>query len=364
MKILVVDDDSSHIQLVEYLLGNHYNLAIANNGEEALRLFRHDIPDLVLLDINMPGMSGYEVCQAIKEEDYSDDVAVIFVSGSDSVEERTKGYEVGGDDYVVKPFQVGEFRKKIDATARYQRTKKNLEKQQDQARNVAFESMKEASQYGQVLQFLKDSFHQNDLPSLADTLFKALDQFSLHGCLQVRLPDNTLSLRPFNQPCSPIELELFSMLREKGRVFIFGERMIVNDTHVSLLIKNLPKDDENLAGRLRDVLAVITEGFEARLMDLQRKKAITSVLERLDGTIDLVKNQFTEYTRRNVAIMDDLLISMNESMHVLGLTDEQEQYYFGLVESALTKLIDTCDYGSNISDELNNMMSTVKPLIE
>lgn len=96
MKILVVDDDSSHIQLVDYLLANHYDLITAECGNDALEKFRHEIPDLVLLDINMPGMDGYEVCKIIKEEDYNDDVAVIFVSGNDSVEERTKGYEVGG----------------------------------------------------------------------------------------------------------------------------------------------------------------------------------------------------------------------------------------------------------------------------
>lgn len=364
VKILVVDDDSTHIQLVEYLLGNNYSLTIANNGEEALAAFRHEIPDLVLLDISMPGMDGYEVCRAIKEEDYNDDVAVIFVSGSDSMEERTKGYEVGGDDYVVKPFQVGEFRKKINATARFQRTKKALEKQQEDARSVAFESMKEASQYGQVLQFLKDSFHQDDIPSLIDALFRTLDQFSLNACIQVRLPDKTLSVRPFEQACSPIELELFGLLREKGRIFEFGDRLIVNDNHVSLLVKNLPTDDENLTGRLKDVLVVVVEGFDARLMDIQRKKAVTTVLERLDSAMNMVKSRFTDYTRKNVEIMDDLLINMNESMHILGLTDEQEQYYFGLVERALRKLNDTCDDGQDISEEISRVMGTVKPLID
>lgn len=364
IKILLVDDDNDHIQLVEYLLKGRYELTVARSGEEALQQFRHEIPDLVLLDINMPGMSGIEVCKAIKEEDYNDDVAVIFVSGNDSVEERTKGYEAGGDDYIVKPFQVGEFRKKIDATARFQQSKKSLEAQEERARTVAFESMKEASQYGQVLQFIKESYQQNDLPSLSEALFRTLNQFSLDACLQVRLPEKTLSMRPFNQPCSPIEIELFDQLRNKGRLFVFGDRLMVNDHHLSLLVKNLPTEDEALAGRLKDVLALVVEGFEARLMDLQRKDAILAVLERLGGTMDLVKDNFTEYTRRNVEIMDDLLLSMNDSMHVLGLTDEQEKYYFGLVENALTKLINNCDYGQGITDEINTMMESIKPLIE
>ena len=360
----MVDDDPSHVQLVEYLLKGKYELAIATNGEDAMKMFRHEIPDLVLLDINMPGMNGIDVCKAIKEEDYNDDVAIIFVSGVDSVEERAKGYDAGGDDFIVKPFQVGEFRKKIDATARYQQTKKSIEKQHEQARTVAFESMKEASQYGQVLQFLKDSFHQDTLEDLNNALFKVLDSFSLSACIQVRLPNQELCLRPFGQACSPIELELFEMLKDKGRLYIFGERMILNDQHISLLVKNLPTDDENLVGRLKDVMAVIVEGYDARLMDIQRKQAIRSVLEGMDGAMDLVNKKFHEYTRRNVHIMDELIFSMNESMHILGLTDEQEKYYFDMAQTAMMRLVDACDYGQNITDEMIAMKEKIKPLIE
>ena len=363
-KILLVDDDHDHINLVQYLLKGQYDISVCHSGEEALTQFRHEIPDLVLLDVNMPGMNGYEVCRAIKEEDYEDDVAVIFVSGNDTVEERTEGYEAGGDDYIVKPFQVGEFRKKVDATARFQRSKKSLRAEEERARSVAFESMKEASQYGQVLQFIKESYHQETVQELVDTLFRTLNNFSLDACLQVRLPGQELSTRAFNQPCSPIEIELFRELKSKGRLFIFGGRMVVNDQHVSLLIKNLPEDDEHQTGRLKDVMALVIEGFEARLMDLKRQDAILTVLERLDKTMGLVNEQFREYTRRNVETMDELVLRMNESMHVLGLTEEQEQYYYNLVEQALTSLINNCDYGQGITDEMNGMKDAIRPLLD
>ncbi|MCG8312263.1 MAG: response regulator [Pseudomonadales bacterium] len=364
IKILLVDDDPSHVQLVEYLLKGKYELSITDNGEDALKKFRHEIPDLVLLDINMPGMNGIEVCKAIKAEDYNDDVAIIFVSGVDSVDERAKGYDAGGDDFIVKPFQVGEFRKKIDATARYQQTKKTMERQHEQARTVAFESMKEASQYGQVLQFLKESFHQDTLEGLNETLFKILNSFSLSACIQVRLPEREICLRPFGQSCSPIETELFEMLRDKGRLYIFGERMIVNDQHVSLLIKNLPIEDDNLVGRIKDVMAVIVEGYDARLMDIQRKQAIVGVLAGMDDAMDMVNKKFHEYTRRNVEIMDELIFNMNESMHILGLTDEQEKYYFDMAQRAMMRLVDACDYGQNITEEMTTIKEKIKPLIE
>ena len=363
-KILLVDDDNDHIQLVQYLLKGRYDLTVCKNGEEALAQFRHQIPDLVLLDVNMPGIDGYEVCRAIKEEDYEDDVAVIFVSGNDSIEERTRGYEAGGDDYIVKPFQVGEFRKKIDATARFKQSKKTLEAEQERARSVAFESMKEASQYGQVLQFIKDSFHRDSVEELVESLFTILGQFSLEACLQVRLPDQEFSTRAFHQPCSPMEIDLFRELQSKGRLFMFGERLAVNEQHVSLLIKNLPKGDEQQVARLKDILTLVVEGFDARLMDLQRKLAIQTVLERLDSTIGMVEEQFKEYTRRNVAVMDDLILSMNESLHVLGLSEEQETYYYGLVQRAMMRLVENCDYGQGITGEMATMKESIKPLID
>jgi two-component system alkaline phosphatase synthesis response regulator PhoP len=104
-KILVVDDDPNVIAIAKELLDEDYNLKTATTGEEALKIARDFIPDLIILDIMMPGMDGYEVCRRLREQSILLDVQIIMVSSKGELEDRIKGKEMGADDYITKPFE-------------------------------------------------------------------------------------------------------------------------------------------------------------------------------------------------------------------------------------------------------------------
>ena len=102
--VLIVDDVASNIQILASLLKDKYHLKIANNGARALELaINEPYPDLILLDIAMPGMDGYEVLQRLQENIITANLPVIFVTGSDSIKEEEKGLELGAVDYITKP---------------------------------------------------------------------------------------------------------------------------------------------------------------------------------------------------------------------------------------------------------------------
>jgi len=102
--ILVVDDSSDNIILMSRLLKDHYRTKIATNGEKALKIASSDDPpDLILLDIMMPGMDGYEVCQHLKEDPKTAKIPVIFLTAKTDIEDEKKGFEVGAVDYITKP---------------------------------------------------------------------------------------------------------------------------------------------------------------------------------------------------------------------------------------------------------------------
>lgn len=104
-KILVVDDEPSSISLIVRLLKPSYRLAVAKNGEEALRLAAspEDPPDLILLDLIMPEMDGYEACRRLKAMPETRDIPVIFLTIKDDIEAETRGLELGAVDYIAKP---------------------------------------------------------------------------------------------------------------------------------------------------------------------------------------------------------------------------------------------------------------------
>lgn len=361
--ILIVEDEQDYAEFVKDILQKTGPITIVNDGKSAITFYEEHTPDLILLDINLPDINGFEVCKTIKQLDSADNTSIIFVSGINSVEERITGYEAGGDDYISKPFQLNEFTTKISTVYRYQQTKKNLTKQEVHARNIAFESMKEASQYGQVLQFLKASFGCNNIFTLANTLFDTLGNFQLNCCINIRLPSQTISMRPHNRSCSPMEDELFGLLKSRGRLFEFGSRLMVNDLHASILIKNMPNSDVGETGRLKDILAVIIEGFEARLLDIERKSGIKSIVNALTSTTILVKEQFKEHERKNVTIMDNLLLDMGNALHILELTEEQEEFFISLVQKAMVDLVDVCDHGKALENELEKVSLLTKTLI-
>ena len=101
--ILAVDDEASNLQLLRQILQDHYRLLFAKDGARALELARQEQPDLVLLDVMMPGMSGYEVCAALKAHPSTASVPVIFVTALTESADEVEGFEAGAVDYITKP---------------------------------------------------------------------------------------------------------------------------------------------------------------------------------------------------------------------------------------------------------------------
>lgn len=101
--ILAVDDEASNLQLLRQILQDHYRLLFAKDGARALELARSEHPDLVLLDVMMPGMSGYEVCVALKAHPATASTPVIFVTALTETADEVEGFEAGAVDYITKP---------------------------------------------------------------------------------------------------------------------------------------------------------------------------------------------------------------------------------------------------------------------
>ncbi|MCS0583384.1 two-component system response regulator [Massilia pinisoli] len=101
--ILAVDDEASNLQLLRQILQDHYRLRFAKDGPRALDLAREELPDLILLDVMMPGMSGYEVCAALKADPALAAIPVIFVTALNDTADELEGFEAGAVDYITKP---------------------------------------------------------------------------------------------------------------------------------------------------------------------------------------------------------------------------------------------------------------------
>ena len=102
-KILVVDDEPNNLNLLRQILREHYSLIFANEGAKAIIAAQHHKPDLILLDIMMPKMNGYEVCQHLKQNADTAPIPVIFVTAMTEIEDEAEGFDAGAVDYIHKP---------------------------------------------------------------------------------------------------------------------------------------------------------------------------------------------------------------------------------------------------------------------
>ncbi|MCG8688050.1 MAG: sigma 54-interacting transcriptional regulator [Desulfobacterales bacterium] len=125
--ILIVDDEPNNIQLLGNILkSSNYRVEFALNGKEALEWTASEKFDLILLDVNMPEMTGFEVCRKLRKQDGMEDVPVIFLSAMAEIVDKIRGFEAGGNDYVSKPFQPGEVIIRIEHHLQLARTRNAL----------------------------------------------------------------------------------------------------------------------------------------------------------------------------------------------------------------------------------------------
>jgi two-component system, sensor histidine kinase and response regulator len=146
--ILIIDDSPDNLRVLSKTLAIHrYNVRCVTNGSMAFVSIKNSIPDLILLDIRMPGMDGYEVCQQLKQNSITQDIPVIFLSALDDVQDIVKAFQVGGVDYITKPFQAEE----VLARIRNQLTIQNLRKALSTQNEQLLQEIEERKKFEQAL---------------------------------------------------------------------------------------------------------------------------------------------------------------------------------------------------------------------
>ena len=132
MNILIVDDEPKNLRLLDLLLSPNYNIIKASDGQKALELLQTDIVDLILLDIMMPGLNGFEICTAIKADQQHSDIPIIMLTSLNDNNNQIKGLKAGAADYVTKPFELEILEVRI-------KTQLELKRKKDELKNMLAE---------------------------------------------------------------------------------------------------------------------------------------------------------------------------------------------------------------------------------
>jgi DNA-binding response OmpR family regulator len=266
--VFVVDDDKTTRLLLETMLGKKYSVEAFVSAESCLDRLEHKHPNLFLLDVGLPGMDGYDLCRNIKGVPEIMGIPVVFISGHDDLEAVMAGYDAGGEDYIVKPFDIAGLLRKIENLRRIEQDKKALLNQAKDSDELATLVLANLDEYAVLIKFLRSLNECNNTQETVDALLRSLAAFRLEGAVQVRLRnfEKTFSKAGENWP---LEIAVMNHIRTLDRIFEFRTRCAYNFEHITVLVTNMPVADADLCGRIRDHLAIAAEAAEAKLMALQ-----------------------------------------------------------------------------------------------
>ncbi len=125
--VLIVDDTPTNIDILIEILAEDYEVAVATDGDSALESVDESKPDLILLDIMMPGMDGYQVCSILKKHESTRDIPVVFITAMNDIKDEIKGFEVGAVDYITKPFSPPVVQRRVKSILKLEDKTRELE---------------------------------------------------------------------------------------------------------------------------------------------------------------------------------------------------------------------------------------------
>ncbi len=208
--ILIVDDTPANLRLLSSILDSvGYKVRPARNGQIALTAAQSDPPDLILLDIMMPGMDGYEVCRHLKCNPKTEHIPVIFISALDDIQGKVKSFELGGVDYITKPFQSEEVLARVNSHITIHTLQKNLREQVQEldafAHTVAHDLKNPLSYIVTMADFINTQFIEQ-VPAELVTLLQKMENSTHRG---VNIIDELLllsSVRKQDIELAPVDM--------------------------------------------------------------------------------------------------------------------------------------------------------------
>ncbi len=331
-KVFAVDDDPVVLDVIASILDPHSKLQTFASAEECLDKLESEKPDLFLLDVSLPGMDGYSLCEHIKADASFRNVPVTFVSGHDTIEERLKGYDAGGEDFIVKPFAPEELLRKLKVSQHLVLNQRSLAEQIAKAEQLSSIVMASMDETGILLQFMSKLIAMESAAEIAEGLLELMQRYRLDGVVQTRLGHETETLSAAGKNL-PLEISIIDHVRQQGRIFEFRRRSVHNFERVTLMVNNLPLDDPDYCGRLRDNLSVAAQGVDSRLKAIHAEESsrraqegILSALEGIRATMSELRMTHQSNSTACADLIGELQDTLLNSFYRLGLTDNQERF--------------------------------------
>ena len=253
MKILAVEDDVTSQVMLKSMLSDH-EVAVVDSGEAGLEA-ASDRPELVIMDIELPGIDGYETCRRLRGMDETRNTPIIFVSRFTDLEDRLQAYGAGGNDYISKPFDAADLHGKIDSYGRILERQQRAHRELQDSHRLLQELQTSAANVGSISRFIQASLFCHDLDTLLRHFFKTAHEIGLTCVLRVDCAGQ-IELRSSDDSPSTLEKEILELSSAVERIHAFGNgRALYRWGRATLLVRQV--------GEMVDTIAVFMDALES-----------------------------------------------------------------------------------------------------
>jgi len=369
-KVFVIDDDPFVLDIIHDILAPDYAVETFTSVEACVPRLEADKPDMFLLDVRMPGLDGYAFCREIKDDPGLRHIPVTFVSSQDTIEARLKGYDAGGEDFIVKPFEAEEIRRKVQVAQQISLSKRALAQQLADSEMLSSLVMANMDEYAILVRFIRELISWSTEQEIASGMLEMMQRYRLEGVVQTRISRRTLTLSAQGANL-PLETSILNHVKGLERIFEFRNRSVHNYERLTMMVSNMPLDDPDYCGRLRDHLCIAAESAEARLRALETDEANQRNQEGIRGALEhilAITEVLNQAHLRDRAASSELFLRMEQDLAKsfvhLGLSEDQEHKLGDLVSGFMTELMALLDRGEQVHDSLHEIGRLLGQLTE
>jgi CheY-like chemotaxis protein len=352
--ILIIDDDPVAAGVLSVALTDAgYTITEAYSGEAALAellpvagKMAGVLPDMVILDIEMGmGIDGYETCRRLRANATTRYLPVIFLSGHDQLDDRMHAYDVGGSDFMAKPFVPAEVLRKARMGILYKHREEALNTENRPPSGSLKSAITGLDDTALALKFCRSALACHTLRGIGALVIESMSSFGISCYVQLRTSGETLTLSA-RGAATPLVESVIEMSRTMGRIFSFKDRMIINHESLSLLITDMPAANEMLCGRIRDQAAIIAGAAELavgnirlRVEAMARSAEMRHLADASRKTVEVLREGYRERQLATRLGFESMTNSIEATYAHLALSNNQELSISDTVHSVTEQML-------------------------
>ena len=362
-RVLVVDDDSMLRAFYDAVLTPQYEVHAAESGEEAIEVSKMLKPDLILLDVDMPGLNGYDTCRKLREFSTA---PIVFATALQDMEEHLRAFDAGGDDILTKPLLPEILLRKVGLALKLKHVQEKLVEEKAYLQDRANDYLSSMGENLALLNFVRASLKCRSFDELVQNLAQAMRDVALEGSVVIRHGGESTFMTTHG-PATALEQSILDKSRSMGRKFQFKRNLVVNYEKVSIIVSNMPPEGTERNQQIRDNIGVLAETAEAfcenvdmRKVSMERAESMQIALFEASKTVESIRDKQTQLFMAVRLLLHGLTDKIEQSYSWLGTSSDQEAAISAAMNDSVQQILEVLTSGSQMNEQFAAVVNIMK----